>query len=103
MKHSGIVKTLALGLTGAALIGFQASAKTVWDMSIAWPAGNFHVANAEEFAGKVKAATGGCALELAGADDPRMPHRVLVRKRTLANVGDDLGIVMRVMRDVCAR
>ena len=59
MKHTAIVKTLALGLTGAALIGFQASAKTVWDMSIAWPAGNFHVKNAEVFAGKVKAATGG--------------------------------------------
>ncbi|MCG8507935.1 MAG: TRAP transporter substrate-binding protein [Rhodospirillales bacterium] len=59
MKHTGIAKILAFGLAGAALVGFQASAKTVWDMSLAWPAGNFHVSNAEMFADKVKEVTGG--------------------------------------------
>ena len=36
-----------------------AFAKTVWDMHLNYPAGNFHSKGAQRFADKVKAATGG--------------------------------------------
>jgi TRAP-type transport system periplasmic protein len=42
----------------AVMTGF-ATAGTTWDLSIAWPPGNFHTKNAEIFATKVKEATGG--------------------------------------------
>ena len=48
------------------------------------------------------AASGGHALELASVDDARATHRILVRERALANVGDDLGIAVRVAREACA-
>ncbi len=43
---------LALGAT-------QAMAETAWDMSIAWPEGNFHTQNAMAFAERVKEVTDG--------------------------------------------
>src|SRR5689334_16685227 len=49
------------------------------------------------------AASGGHALKLARLDDARATHRVLVSERALANIGDDLGVAMRVERDACAR
>ena len=39
--------------------GLSASAETAWDLPLAWPAGNFHVKNAEVFAEKVAEVTGG--------------------------------------------
>jgi len=36
-----------------------AMAKTVWDMHLNYPAGNFHSKGAQRFADQVKAATGG--------------------------------------------
>src|SRR4029434_991800 len=44
----------------------------------------------------------GDALELAGVDDARPSHRILVRERALAHVGDDLGAVLRAARDARA-
>ena len=40
-------------------VGFSAKAETAWDLPLAWPAGNFHVKNAEVFAEKVAEVTGG--------------------------------------------
>ncbi|MCG8693626.1 MAG: TRAP transporter substrate-binding protein [Minwuiales bacterium] len=37
----------------------QAGAATAWDLPLAWPDGNFHVANAKTFAEEVNKATGG--------------------------------------------
>jgi TRAP-type transport system periplasmic protein len=50
--------------TGAALAvitltGTAVHAETAWDLPLAWPAGNFHVENAETFAAKVAEATDG--------------------------------------------
>lgn len=39
--------------------GLSATAETAWDLPLAWPAGNFHVKNAEIFAEKVAEVTGG--------------------------------------------
>jgi hypothetical protein len=50
-----------------------------------------------------KAASGGHALELARPDDPRATRRILVPERAFPNVGEDLGIAMRVARNACAR
>lgn len=44
--------TLALTVTAA-------EAKTTWDMSLAWPEGNFHTKDAHDFAKAVSDATGG--------------------------------------------
>ena len=46
----------ALTISG---FGLSAAAETAWDLPLAWPAGNFHVKNAEVFAEKVAEATGG--------------------------------------------
>jgi hypothetical protein len=43
------------------------------------------------------------ALELARVDRARVAHRVLVVDRALANVGDDLGLLGCVARDIAAR
>ena len=43
----------------AAMLASPATAGTTWDLSIAWPAGNFHTKNAEIFAKKVAEATSG--------------------------------------------
>jgi TRAP-type C4-dicarboxylate transport system substrate-binding protein len=49
-----------MGLAAAGiLLGSAAAAQTKWDMSIAWPAGNFHTQNATAFAAAVKERTGG--------------------------------------------
>jgi len=50
-----IALAAVLGLASA----LPAAAETDWDLSIAWPVGNFHVKNAQTFADKVKAVTGG--------------------------------------------
>jgi len=39
--------------------GLSVQAETNWDLPLAWPAGNFHVKNAEVFAEKVAEATDG--------------------------------------------
>ncbi len=54
-----IFKTILLAMVCVAVTAGFASAGTTWDLSIAWPAGNFHTKNAEVFAKKVKEATGG--------------------------------------------
>lgn len=41
------------------LLASYASAATKWDLTSAWPPGNFHVENAERFAAAVSEATGG--------------------------------------------
>ncbi len=53
------LKTFTLAIVCVAVMAWQASAATTWDLSIAWPAGNFHTKNAEIFAKKVKEATSG--------------------------------------------
>jgi len=53
------LKMLLLGVACVGLLAGQAAAATTWDLSIVWPSGNFHTKNAEIFAQKVKAATGG--------------------------------------------
>ncbi len=50
----GIACALAVGG-----FGLSAKAETAWDLPLAWPAGNFHVKNAETFAEKVAEVTGG--------------------------------------------
>lgn len=50
---AGTVMALAM------LAGPTAQAATNWDLPLAWPAGNFHVENAETFAAKVAEATDG--------------------------------------------
>jgi hypothetical protein len=45
----------------------------------------------------------GHALELARVDDARAAHRVFVSDSALANVGHDLGIAARLLRDRRAR
>ncbi len=40
-------------------LGTTVHAETAWDLPLAWPAGNFHVKNAETFAEKVAEVTGG--------------------------------------------
>jgi hypothetical protein len=42
------------------------------------------------------------ALELARVDRARVAHRVLVHERALADVGDDLGLLGCVARDIAA-
>jgi TRAP-type C4-dicarboxylate transport system substrate-binding protein len=54
---TAIRTTLLATLLGS--IGLAAEAETNWDLPLAWPAGNFHVTNAETFAEKVAEATGG--------------------------------------------
>lgn len=54
-----IFKTILFSLVCVTTTAGFAMAGTVWDMSLAWPAGNFHTKNAVIFADKVKAATGG--------------------------------------------
>lgn len=54
-----ILKTFLFSLVCVTTMAGVALAGTTWDMSIAWPAGNFHTKNAVIFADKVKAATGG--------------------------------------------
>lgn len=49
-----IVCCLAIGC-----FGLSVQAETNWDLPLAWPAGNFHVKNAEIFAEKVAEVTGG--------------------------------------------
>ena len=51
---SSIVCCLAIGG-----FGLSVQAETKWDLPLAWPAGNFHVKNAEVFAEKVAEVTGG--------------------------------------------
>ena len=53
------LKTILLSMACVAVMAGFAAAGTTWDLSIAWPAGNFHTKNAMVFAEKVKAATGG--------------------------------------------
>jgi len=53
---------LAAGMTAAVLAAGPAAAAS-WDLPMAWPAGNFHVENAEVFAEEVRAATDG-AVEI---------------------------------------
>lgn len=59
MKQTALTRNILFGIAGAAMMALPVSAKTVWDMSLAWPAGNFHVSNAKIFADKVKEVTGG--------------------------------------------
>lgn len=53
------IKMILLAMVCVAVTAGLAAAKTKWDLSIAWPAGNFHTINAEIFAKKVHEATGG--------------------------------------------
>ncbi|MFV0296246.1 MAG: TRAP transporter substrate-binding protein [Hyphomicrobiaceae bacterium] len=54
----------AAALVGAlALTATPTTAQTKWDLSTAWPEGNFHTKNAKRFADEVKTATGG-AVEI---------------------------------------
>ncbi len=62
MFSKSISRALYFSTLAAAVAAFsavQAQAATEWQMSLAWPAGNFHVKNAEVFAEKVKEVTGG--------------------------------------------
>jgi TRAP-type C4-dicarboxylate transport system substrate-binding protein len=54
-------KSIAAGAFAAVLASFSvtASAQTTWDLSTAWPDGNFHTKNAMTFAAEVDKATGG--------------------------------------------
>ena len=54
-RSSALAGAVALTL----LAGPAARAETSWDLPLAWPAGNFHVENAETFAAKVAEATDG--------------------------------------------
>ena len=53
------LKFFLLSIVCVAVMTGPATAGTTWDLSIAWPAGNFHTKNAEIFAKTVKKATGG--------------------------------------------
>lgn len=62
MRDYSMTRRVALAGTAIALAlltGPTARAATNWDLPLAWPAGNFHVKNAETFAGKVAEATDG--------------------------------------------
>jgi len=59
MKYGLLIRALTIGAAGTLLAGAPVVAKTVWDMSLAWPLGNFHTANAQMFADKVAEATKG--------------------------------------------
>ncbi|MGB7301552.1 MAG: TRAP transporter substrate-binding protein, partial [Burkholderiaceae bacterium] len=54
-------KLIAAGIFASALAGVSvsASAQTTWDLSTAWPDGNFHTINAKKFAAEVDKATDG--------------------------------------------
>lgn len=54
-KHL-VASTLAAGLASLSL---TVVAQTTWDLSTAWPDGNFHTINAKKFAAEVDKATGG--------------------------------------------
>lgn len=55
------LKRLAGALLASSLLvsAQSASAQVTWDLSTAWPDGNFHTQNAKDFAAAVKEATGG--------------------------------------------
>lgn len=63
MRKTGLFASLILG--GAVLVGqaMSANAQVKWDLSTAWPDGNFHTKNAKAFAEEVKKVTGG-AVEI---------------------------------------
>jgi TRAP-type C4-dicarboxylate transport system substrate-binding protein len=58
MQRRSLCLTLGAGLFAGALTT-GAHAATTWDLPLAWPAGNFHVKNAERLADEVEKATGG--------------------------------------------
>ena len=59
--ENAMAALVAIGLVAVA--GAPALAQTKWDLSTAWPDGNFHTQNAKRFAEEVKKATGG-AVEI---------------------------------------
>lgn len=59
MLNRRSVIAVALGAGFLAAQSLAASAQVKWDLSTAWPDGNFHTKNAKRFAEEVKKATGG--------------------------------------------
>jgi TRAP-type C4-dicarboxylate transport system substrate-binding protein len=78
---------LALGVTGAA------QAQTEWDLPLAWPDGNFHVANAKVFAAEVEKATKGAVkinIHPGGSLGFKGPEMLTAVRDGLVPIGDAL-------------
>ncbi|KDD13270.1 TRAP transporter substrate-binding protein [Bordetella bronchiseptica] len=79
----------ACALTAAA----AAHAQQRWDMSLAWPAGNFHSRNAEAFAAKVREATDGQVLitvHAGGELNVKGPDTLMAVESGIVQVADML-------------
>lgn len=88
-KH--LVLTLAVGVALAANTGAADAAD--WDMPLAWPAGNFHVKNAERFAEEVREATGGevdITIHPGGSLGFKGPEMLKAVRDGLVPIGDIL-------------
>jgi len=62
LKFSSLTKATLMAATTAAFMAGSlslAQAQTTWDLSTAWPEGNFHTKNAKRFAEEVSKATNG--------------------------------------------
>jgi len=82
-------------LTLAAVLGLHAgpAAAASWDLPMAWPAGNFHVENAEVFAEEVRAATDGevdITIHPGGALGFKGPEMLKAVRDGLVPIGDIL-------------
>ncbi len=90
----GIRKSLLTGLTAAALaLPQMASAGVKWDLPLAWPAGNFHVKNAQVFADEVKKATNGdveITIHPGGSLGFKGPEMLTTVRDGLVPIGDIL-------------
>lgn len=83
-KSLVLATTLAVGLAGAA-------DAANWDLPMAWPAGNFHVENAETFADAVRAATDGevdITVHPGGALGFKGPEMLKAVRDGLVPIGD---------------
>lgn len=79
---------VALGIQSTAT-----NAETAWDLPLAWPAGNFHVKNAEVFAEKVAEVTGGevqITVHPGGALGFKGPEMLKAVRDGLVPIGDIL-------------
>ena len=77
----------------ALMTGAAAQAETNWDLPLAWPAGNFHVKNAETFAAKVTEATDGevvITVHPGGALGFKGPEMLKAVRDGLVPIGDIL-------------
>ena len=92
MLHAMTCRLAGTAMALAMLAGPAAQAETNWDLPLAWPAGNFHVKNAENFAAEVAEATDG-EVQITVHPGGSLGRRLLLKIDDLMHHGDDMPTV----------